>query len=418
MESTHHNVEMTSPSPNSDTLLQTPRRALAFVFGVAVLDLLGLTLLMPVTPFLVRQYEVGAFYVTLMTVIYAAAQFLAAPLLGRLSDRYGRKPVLLICLFGSAIGYFLFGIGGALWVLLLSRLVDGVTGGNMSIVSAYIADVTPPEDRAKNFGLIGMAFGIGFVFGPAIGGGLSQISLAAPAFAAGILSLLAVLAGLIVLPESLPPARRATGRITAEDINPLTSIWSMLRRSPLGILLLVFALFTFAFDGINNVGGVFAIDKFAVSPVALSLLFVLIGVVLGAAQGMIGKLTPRFGEKRLAVAGFSILAVAQVATFLAPAYWLWFPLQTAASVAAGFIFPTMGAMIANSVSLDEQGQVSGVSTSLNGLMAALGPLAAGIAYDQVIPGAPYWLGSALFVLAATLLLRVKPVSAAPATFAE
>lgn len=418
MESTHYSVEMALPSQNSDTFAPVPRRALAFVFGVAVLDLLGLTLLMPVIPFLVRQYEAGAFYVTLMTVIYAAAQFLAAPLLGRLSDRYGRKPVLLICLFGSAIGYFLFGLGGALWVLLLSRLIDGVTGGNMSIVSAYIADVTPPEERAKNFGLIGMAFGIGFVFGPALGGALSQLSLAAPAFAAGILSLLAVLAGLIVLPESLPPARRATGRITAEDINPVASIWIMLRRSSLGILMLVFSLFTFAFDGINNIGGVFAIDKFAVSPLALSLLFVLIGVALGAAQGMIGKLTPHFGEKRLAIVGFSVMAIAQVATFLAPAYWLWFPLQALASVAAGFIFPTMGAMIANSVSLDEQGQVSGVSTSLNGLMAALGPLAAGIAYDQVMPGAPYWVGAALFVIAALMLLRMKPAPAVSATFEE
>jgi len=404
MESTN-TVGMASPSQNSDTFSQIPRRALAFIFGVAVLDLLGLTLLLPVIPFLVRQYEAGAIYVTLMTVIYAAAQFLAAPLLGRLSDRYGRKPVLLICLFGSAMGYFLFGIGGALWVLLLSRLIDGVTGGNMSIVSAYIADVTPPEERAKNFGLIGMAFGIGFVFGPAIGGALSQISLAAPAFAAGVLSLLAVLAGLVILPESLPPDQRATGQITASDINPFASIWTMLRRSSLGMLLLVFALFTFAFDGINNIAGVFAIDKFAVSPLALSLLFVLVGVALGAAQGMIGKLTPCFGEKRLAVAGFSVMAVAQVATFLAPAYWLWFPLQAVASVAAGFIYPTMGALIANSVSQDEQGQVNGVSTSLNGLMAALGPLAAGIAYDQVMPGAPYWLGAALFVIAALMLLR-------------
>lgn len=408
MESTT-TVGLAELSPNS--ALQTPRRALAFIFGVAVLDLLGLTLLLPVTPFLVRQYEAGAIYVTLMTVVYAAAQFLAAPLLGRLSDHYGRKPVLLLCLLGSALGYFLFGIGGALWVLLLSRLIDGITGGNMSIVSAYIADVTPPEERAKNFGLIGMAFGIGFVFGPAIGGALSQISLAAPAFAAGTFSLLAVLAGLIVLPESLSLARRATGRITAAEINPFASIWRMLRRSTLGALLLVQCLFIFAFDGINNVAGLFAMDKFAITPFALSMLFVLIGVALGAAQGMIGKLTPRFGEKRLAIIGFGAMSLAQLATFLAPAYWLWFPLQAVASVAAGFIYPTMGAMIANSVSLDEQGQVNGVGTSLNGLMTVLGPLAAGVVYDQVMPGAPYWLGVALFVIAALMLLRVRPVKA-------
>jgi MFS family permease len=273
-----------------------------------------------------------------------------------------------------------------------------------------VADVTPPEERAKNFGLIGMAFGIGFIFGPALGGALSQISLAAPAFAAGALSLLAVLVGLFILPESLPPERRATGRITPAEINPFASIWSLLQRSPLGTLLLVQCLFTFAFDGINTTGGVFAIDKFAVSPFALSLLFVLIGVVLGTTQGLIGKLAPRFGEKKLAVTGFMMMALAQLGTFLAPAFWLWFPLSALASMAAGLIFPTMGAMIANSVSLDEQGKVGGVGTSLNGLMTVLGPLAAGIVYDQVMPGAPYWLGSLLFVVALLMLLSVKPYS--------
>jgi MFS family permease len=388
----------------------TPRHALAFIFSVAVLDLLGLTLLLPVIPFLVRQYNAGAIYVTLMTVVYAAAQFLAAPWLGRLSDRYGRKPTLLICLLGSALGYVLFGLGGALWVLLLSRLIDGVTGGNIAIVSAYIADITPPEERAKNFGLIGMAFGIGFIFGPALGGALSRISLAAPAFAAGALSLLAVLVGLIMLPESLPPARRATGSITLGEINPFASIWSMLRRSTLGTLLLVQCLFIFAFDGINTTGGVFAMDKFAITPFALGMLFVLIGVVLAATHGLIGQLTQRFGEKQLAVVGFGTMSIAQLATFLAPAFWLWFPLGALASMAAGLIYPTMGAMIANSVSQNEQGQVNGVSMSLTGLMTALGPLAAGVAYDHLMPGAPYWIGTLLFVIAALMLLRISQMA--------
>lgn len=410
MESTS-TVGMAELSQNST--LQTPRRALAFIFGVAVLDVLGLTLLLPVIPFLVRQYSAEAIYVTLMTVVYAAAQFLAAPLLGRLSDRYGRKPILLICLLGSAIGYFLFGLGGALWVLLLSRLIDGVTGGNLAIVSAFIADVTPPEERAKNFGLIGMAFGIGFVFGPALGGVLSRISLTAPAFAAGALSLLALLAGLLVLPESLPPAQRATGRITPGELNPFASIWSMLSRSTVGMLLLVQCFFTFAFDGINTTAGVFAMDKFAVTPFALGMLFVLIGIVLAATQGAIGQLTARFGEKQLALAGFSTMSVAQLAIFFAPVFWLWFPLDMLVSVATGLIYPTMGAMIANSVSRNEQGKVNGVSTSLNGLMTALGPLAAGVTYDHLIAGAPYWIGAALFVIAALMLLQVRPAVKSP-----
>src|SRR4029079_12236897 len=142
-----------------------------------------------VAPFIVRRYSDNASMVTLLTVIYAAAQFLAAPILGRVSDRLGRRPVLLVCVLGSAIGYFIFGLGGALWVLFLSRLIDGVTGGNLSTAAAYIMDVSKPEQRAQNMTLLGMAFGLGFIVGPALGGLLGQWSVNAPLFAAGGLSL-------------------------------------------------------------------------------------------------------------------------------------------------------------------------------------------------------------------------------------
>ena len=175
--------------------------ALGFIFVVILLDLIGLTILHPVQAYIVRQYSSDALAVTLLTVIYAAAQFLFAPMLGALSDRFGRRPVLLLSVLGSAFGYYLFGIGGALWVLFLSRLIDGITGGNISTAMAYVADVTAPQERAKRFALVGVAFGLGFILGPALGGALSQISLAAPAYAAGTLSLLSAIAGFFVLPE-------------------------------------------------------------------------------------------------------------------------------------------------------------------------------------------------------------------------
>ncbi|HJZ49861.1 MAG TPA: MFS transporter, partial [Roseiflexaceae bacterium] len=149
---------------------------------------------------------------------------MCAPILGRLSDRYGRRPVLLISVLGSAFGYYLFGVGGALWVLFLSRLIDGLSGGNISTASAYIVDITPPEERAKRFALIGVAFGLGFIIGPALGGALSQISLAAPAYAAGTLSLFSAVVGFFVLPESLPRERRITGAFRWQELNPLGAV--------------------------------------------------------------------------------------------------------------------------------------------------------------------------------------------------
>ena len=188
--------------------MKLSKKILAFIFAVVLFDFIGLTILITVQAFIVREYNTTALAVSLLTVLYAGSQFIAAPILGKISDKYGRRPILLFCLFGSAIGYFIFGIGGALWVLFLSRIIDGFSGGNISIATAIITDVSPLEDRTKNLGLIGAAFGLGLIIGPIIGGLFSQISLAAPAYAAGIFSLAATVVGFFILPESLPQVRK------------------------------------------------------------------------------------------------------------------------------------------------------------------------------------------------------------------
>ena len=247
--------------------------ALGFIFSVVLLDVIGLAILMPVQAYIVRQYSDEALMVAMIPVLYASAQFFAAPLLGKLSDRYGRRPVLLISILGSALGYFLFGIGGALWALFLSRLVDGFTAGNASTASAYVADVTPPQDRAKNFGFIGMAYGLGFILGPTLGCLFSQISLNAPAYAAGILSLLSAVVGFFILPESLPKEKRERRPLRLADVNPFASIFEMLRRPTVGGLLITQSLFFFVFNGNNNMLPVFMIEKFAVQPWQIAVLF-------------------------------------------------------------------------------------------------------------------------------------------------
>jgi multidrug resistance protein len=382
--------------------------ALSFIFSVVLLDVIGLAILMPVQAYIVRQYSDEALMVAMIPVLYAGAQFFAAPLLGKLSDRYGRRPVLLVSIFGSALGYFLFGIGGALWVLFLSRLIDGFTAGNASIASAYIADVTPPQDRAKNYGFIGMAWGLGFVLGPALGGLLSQISLNAPAYAAGILSLLSAVVGYFILPESLPTEKRERKPLRLADINPFGSIFEMLRRPTVGGLLITQCLFFFVFNGNNSMLSVFMIDKFAVQPWQIAVLFVVSGIAMSIMQGgLVGPLVKRFGEKPLAINSLLIQALATIGTVTAPALWMLYPVGVINSLGTGLIWPTLGALLANSVSHDEQGKVSGVGTALGSLMSVFGPLSAGAAYDRIAPVTPFWIGGLIFVLAGYLLTRVK-----------
>src|SRR5512138_1724072 len=168
---------------------QTTKRVLRIIFFIMLMDIIGMSILFPVAPYIVQRYSRDALMVTMLTVIYAGAQFFAAPALGKISDRVGRRPVLLVSVFGSAIGYFVFGMGGALSVLFLARLIDGITGGNLSTASAYIIDVSKPEERAQNFTLLGIAYGVGFILGPALGSVLGQWNLNAPDYATDLIFL-------------------------------------------------------------------------------------------------------------------------------------------------------------------------------------------------------------------------------------
>src|SRR5690242_5955145 len=198
----------------------TTKRVLRLIFFIMLMDIVGMSIIFPVAPYIVQRYSSDALMVTMLTVIYASAQFFAAPALGKISDRVGRRPVLLISVLGSAIGYFIFGIGGALWVLFLSRLIDGITAGNRSTAVAYIIDLSTPDERARNFALMGVSGGLGFIVGPAVGGALGQISIDLPLFAAGVISLLSVIVIFFALPESLPKAQRQSTSIHVQDFNP------------------------------------------------------------------------------------------------------------------------------------------------------------------------------------------------------
>lgn len=382
--------------------------ALGFVFSVVFLDVMGLGLLLPIQAYIVRQYSDQALMVAMIPVLYATAQFFAAPLLGKLSDRFGRRPVILYSISVSAIGYFLFGIGGALWVLFISRVIDGFGAGSASTAGAYVADVTPPQDRARNFGFLGLAFGLGFIIGPTLGGVLSQIGLNAPVFAAGTLSLLAAVVGFFILPESLPKEKRETASLRLADLNPFASIFAMLRRPTVGGLLIAQSLFFFVFNGNNNMLPVFMIERFTTQPWQVAMLFATGGIVMAVMQGaLVGPLVKRYGEKPLATNSLILQALAAIGMVTVPALWMLYPVAVLNSIGTGLVWPTLGAMLANSVATEEQGRMSGVSTALGSLMSIFGPLWAGTAYDRIAPSAPFWIGAFIFVLAGIFLTRVR-----------
>jgi multidrug resistance protein len=385
---------------------------LGLIFVIMLMDIVGLTIIFPVAPYIVQSYSSEALMVTLLSVIYAGGQFFSAPALGKISDRIGRRPVLLVCVLGSAIGYFIFGIGGALWVLFLGRLIDGITGGNISTASAYIVDVSKPEERAQNFTLLGMAYGIGFILGPALGGVLGQWNLNAPAFIAGAIYLISGVLVYFMLPESLPVERRVKSRLIRSDFNPFASITQMAFKPGLGIVLLVVALFNFSFDGVNSVTGIFIKDKFNATPATLGMLLVFAGIATAFVQAvLIKRLVPRYGEKRMAMVGLLSSVIGWPLFVAAPALWMLFPISFLQNGITGFIWSTMGAIAANLVTEQEQGLLAGVNVALAGLMAMLGPLWAGVVYDQIMPSAPYWMGAIILGIACLILVQVRSMPA-------
>jgi multidrug resistance protein len=404
-------MEPTSYPPAGASPVPTiPRKtfALGLIFAIMLMDIVGLLILAPVAPFVVRRYNDAALAVTMITVVYAAGQFFAAPFMGKLGDHYGRRPVLLVSLVGQALGYAIFGLGGALWVLFLGRLVGGITGGNFSTATAYLADISAPHERAKNFTLIGIAWSMGLILGPAAGAVLGEINLAAPAYVAAGLSLLNVLLGIFILPESLPKEQRSTTRLVFKDINPLSSIANMARKPGLGILLLVTALFNFAFNGIGSTSSLFFIKKFGVDPSQVGWLMVLAGIALGVVQFLLVQRTVRrFGEKTVAVTSLSALSLGELAIFFAPLLSWLYPINMLVTAISGFVFPTLTTLNTARVEHREVGLLMGVTTAIASLMNIFGPVWAGVVFDRVMVGAPYWMGAGIIGLAAFLLWRSR-----------
>lgn len=381
-----------------------PISPLLIVVVALAIEVMGGGLLIPVLPYLVQQFRSDAFTIGLLGASFSIAQFFAAPVLGTLSDRVGRRPVLVTCTLGTALCFFLFGMAQSLWVMFVAQIINGITGGLVSTAQAYIADVSETkEERTKNFGLIGAAFGIGFILGPLLGGALAGINLRFPVFLAGAIALLNATFAYFILPESLKEKRSQP--ISLKDFNPLAQLLGLLKNPVLRYLLIGYFLFFLAFSGFTNIFVIWVRDRFDWIPIQSGGVLFWVGVISSFVQGfLIRKLLPRFGEFRLAIAGFSSAAMAFCLVALIPNGYYLYGTQTLFAFGIGISSPSIRGIISSSVPDDEQGKVSGGTLSLSSLTQVLGPLLAGWSYDNVSPVAPMWIGVGLAVLAIAAIM--------------
>lgn len=386
--------------------LTSRKPALGFIFLTIVLDILGVGLIVPILPTLVSELRgggaaEGARIYGLLVAIYALMQFICAPLLGSLSDRFGRRRVLLLSLLGAGLDYGLLAWAPTLPWFFAGRVISGITGANYAAAMAYITDVSPPEKRAANFGLMGAAFGIGFVVGPAVGGLLGSIDLRLPFWVAGGLTLVNWFYGLLVLPESLAPEKRR--RLTWSRANPVGALL-YLRNHPLALGLSgTHFLIHLAHQVYPSIWVLYTGYRFQWKAAQVGWSLALVGVMTALVQGVLSRrLIPWLGERRAAVVGMTSAALALAGYGAAPAGWLLYVIICLGSL-GGLAPPAIQALASMSTGERDQGGLQGTFVSLSSVAGILGPpLVTGMFAWGIDPAAKIHLPGAAFFLAALL----------------
>ena len=402
-------------TPEEAVGTRSPSRAsIIFLVITAFLATMGFGIISPVMPFIVQRY-VGtnnlALAVGWLTSVYAVCQLIAAPALGKLSDRYGRRPLLLICLLGSAAGYALLGLGGALWMLLLGRIIDGLTGGNFSILFAYVADITEPKARGRFFGLFGGAAGLGLIIGPVIGGYAARLGYSAPLFLAAAITLLNILWGLFNLPESLR-AQDRIGSIRLPELNPFTQLRDVFAVSHLRWLLLVLFLYALPFSILTSTATVLLKDSLSWNADTIGLMFLIVGTVDIITQGgLVALLMPRLGEFAMTVAGLMCEVAGYILTGAVALFHM--PLLVIAgfvlfALGGGLAEPAMRGLLADVAGSKKQGVVQGGAQSLQSLGMIFGPIIGGELYVQMGPFTPYLVAASLALLGIITVFLALP----------
>lgn len=386
------------------------RRSLAILFVIVFVDLLGFGMVIPVMALYAERLGAPDSQIGWLMTGYSAMQFVFTPIWGRLSDRIGRRPLLLVSIVMTAVAFFGYAVAPTFGWLLVSRLFAGAATANIAIAQAYIADVTPPEGRARGMGLIGAAFGLGFILGPAMGGLLSKVSLAAPGYAAAALAAANGVAAYFILPEPL-------ARVEARHRPRFLRLLEEFKKPGIRRLILIYLFAILAFSGMEATFALLAAHRYHLDRSEVSYVFAFIGVVVTIVQGgLIGPLTRRFGERALLVAG--LLAQGAGLAALPYAGGLGGLLVACVPLAfgSGLTTPALTSLISRSAAADDQGGTLGVGQAAAALGRVVGPISATNAYDHLWFAAPY-LGGAVIMLATaavgSTLRRPAPPSGAP-----
>jgi DHA1 family tetracycline resistance protein-like MFS transporter len=398
------------------------KAAVIFIFITALLDVISIGIMIPVLPNLVKQFAGGdtalaAQYTLVFAVTWGLMQFIFSPLIGMLSDHYGRRPVLLISILGLGVDYMFMALAPTLSWLFVGRVINGITAASFSTANAYVADVTAPEERAKAFGMLGAAFGIGFLVGPGIGGALGEINIRLPFWAAAALATCNWLYGFFVLPESLPPSRRATG-LSWRRANPLGALVFLQERRNLLGLVTINVFYMFAHNVFPSIFVLYVGYKFNWGPLAAAVMLITVGLSNILVQTLIvGRVVKAIGERGALLTGLVSASLAFVAYALAPTP-AWFFAGIPLGALSALIMPGLQSLMSRRVAPNEQGRLQGVNSAFMGLTAIFGPtlylsmLAFAVRHDPQLhlPGLPVLLATGFCVMALFMALRVaKPV---------
>lgn len=378
------------------------KAAIGFIFITLLIDVIGLGIIIPVIPKLIEELIHGnvreaAKYGGWLSFAYAFTQFVFSPVVGNLSDKFGRRPIILISLFGFTVDYIFLALAPTIWLLFVGRVIAGITGASFTTASAYIADISTDEDRAKNFGLIGAAFGLGFIIGPLIGGALGHFGARMPFYAAAILCLVNFLYGYFILPESLDKDKRR--EFDWKRANPIGSLKFLFRHPELSGLVAALFLVYVAGHAVQSNWSFFTIGQFKWSEFTVGVSLGVVGILVALVQGVLIRwTTPKLGEYKSIYIGLGMYAIGMLLFSFATEGWMMFAILIPYCL-GGICGPSLQSVITKNVAANEQGELQGALTSLMSVTSTIGPPLMASLYYQFskddsslkFPGAPFFL---------------------------